>query len=88
MSIAYKRSVSPTTMQDGRRRAWLLKPGLFKVIARSGQKSYEVEVVDGTPRCTCTAATGDNGRFAPRACWHAALVLDRITREPALAGVA
>lgn len=84
MSIAYERSVTPPDMQDGRRRAWAVpgKPGHFTVINRKGDKRYGVEVVGGMPLCSCTAAG-----FG-RACWHAALVLDRITREPALAGAA
>ena len=79
MSIAYRPSVSPIDMQDGRRRAWAVpdQPGVFEVISRDAEKRYRVEVVNGIPLCECPAA--QHGR----ACWHASLVLARVERKAA-----
>lgn len=75
MSIAYEKKVSPTDMQDGRRRAWKVTPDRFEVVSRDSTERYSVEVLGGMPICNCTAA-----RFG-RPCWHAALVLARLERE-------
>lgn len=72
----FDRRVPPLSMMDGRRRAWKVASGRFKVFGRQGEQ-HRVHVMNGMPLCDCTAA-----RFA-RPCWHAALVLARLMREAA-----
>jgi hypothetical protein len=67
---------TPALDMLGRRRAWQVGPGCFRVFSRDGLTAYRVLVTPGgDTSCTCTA-----GRFG-RACWHQIRVLKRVLRE-------
>lgn len=72
---AYDRR-TPAVEMLGRRRAWRVGPGCFRVFSRDGLTAYRLLVTAaGDTSCTCTA-----GRFG-RKCWHQLGVLKRVLRE-------